>query len=94
MAAICINVPAAAINLVLDAVAEAHGWTEASGVTKAQFFQRWMIDVTLAVVVARESSREAETARLAAVTKVETEIGRVMRGTQTPPLLEPGQDGT
>lgn len=74
MAQIVITIPDSRVQRVVDAVARRHGWTTASGVTKAEFAKKVLIDIILGVVVAEEGEQAAEAARAAAEQKARAEI--------------------
>ena len=65
MAVISITVPDAHINRVLDAVTTRRGWTSGSGLTKAQFVKKVLIDLLKDDVRFIEALAAQETHRVA-----------------------------
>lgn len=81
MAVISISLPDAHVNRVLDAVTTRRGWTSGSGLTKAQFVKKVLIDLLkddvryIEALAARESHRIAgDAAAQAAEDSVESEV--------------------
>lgn len=77
MAVISITIPDAHVGRVQDAVATRHGWTVGSGLTKAQFVKKIIIDNLKDDVRYVESQTARETHRVAGDAAAQTAVNLV-----------------